>query len=113
MGRPWLHTVNVVYYHYVGSPDPHYSPFYRGCTAEKFSNALQDLRRIFDFASLSEVLADGSAQRQLRRPLLAVTFDDGLDLRKEGAMEVLKRFGVKATMFVGTAFVGNRMLMWR
>jgi peptidoglycan/xylan/chitin deacetylase (PgdA/CDA1 family) len=113
VGRPWLGTVNVVYYHYVGDPAPHYSAFHRGCTIEKFSNDLRSLGQIFDFVSLGEVLAGDLAQGQHRRPTLAITFDDGFDLRKEGAMEVLDRFGVKATTFVITATVGNQMLMWR
>jgi peptidoglycan/xylan/chitin deacetylase (PgdA/CDA1 family) len=111
-GWPWQRTVNVVYYHYVGTADPHYCAFYRGCTAEKLSHDLQVLGLVFDFVPLSEVLAaDGSSDRQ--RPTLAITFDDGFDLRREGGMDVLDKFGVKATTFVVTAAVGNQMLMWR
>ena len=110
--RSWHGTINVVYYHYVGTAQPHYSAFYRGCTVEKFSNDLRILSQIFDFVPLAEALR-GSPRTQHGRPKLALTFDDGFDLRKGGAMEVLERFGVKATTFVMTAAVGNHMLMWR
>jgi peptidoglycan/xylan/chitin deacetylase (PgdA/CDA1 family) len=106
-------SVNVVYYHHVGDPDPHYAAFYRGCTTSKFAEDLSNLRRVFDFAPLSEVIEAGISRRASLRPLVAVTFDDGLDLRKHGAMDVLDEFGIKATMFVVTAVLGNRMLMWR
>ena len=45
--------------------------------------------------------------------MLAVTFDDGFDLVRSGALEVLNAHGVKATSFVVTAMLDNRALMWR
>lgn len=112
-GRCLRRSVNVVYYHYVGQPAPHYAPFFTGCTAERFQEEIKDLSRIFDFVPLSEALSEAAAQSLRRRPLMAVTFDDGLDLRPTGAMEVLDRFRIKATSFVMTAGIGNQMLMWR
>jgi peptidoglycan/xylan/chitin deacetylase (PgdA/CDA1 family) len=69
------------------------------------------LGRHFEFAALSEVLADNAAGRSSRR--IAVTFDDGFDLMTSGALEVLGAHGVKATSFVLTAMLDNRGLMWR
>jgi peptidoglycan/xylan/chitin deacetylase (PgdA/CDA1 family) len=111
--RSALHSVNVVYSHYIGNPDPHYMAFYNGCTVSKFTEDLKRLSRVFDFAPLSEVVADQSAASDRNRPILAVTFDDGLDLRESGAMEVLDRYGVKATAFVITSCVDNKKMMWR
>jgi peptidoglycan/xylan/chitin deacetylase (PgdA/CDA1 family) len=110
--RSWRRSVNVLCYHYVGNPKPHYSAFYRGCTAAKLTQDLQNLERTFDFVSLDEVVA-AEPEHTPRRPRLAITFDDGLDLSRDGAMEVFGRFGVKATTFVITSVVGNRTLMWR
>jgi peptidoglycan/xylan/chitin deacetylase (PgdA/CDA1 family) len=111
--RSALHSVNVVYSHCVGNPGPHYTAFYNGCTASRFSKDLQRLSRVFDFAPLNEVLADQSSTSVRDRPILAVTFDDGLDLRKSGAMEVLDRHGIKATAFVITSCIDNQKMMWR
>jgi peptidoglycan/xylan/chitin deacetylase (PgdA/CDA1 family) len=111
--RSALHSVNVVYSHYVGNPGPHYMAFDHGCTASKFSETLKRLNRVFDFAPLNEVVADQSTASARKRPLMAVTFDDGLDLRESGAMEVLDRYGIKATAFVITSCVGNQKMMWR
>jgi len=69
------------------------------------------LGRHFEFAPLSEVLADNAAGGSSRR--LAVTFDDGFDLIAGGALDVLNAHRVKATSFVLTAMLGNRGLMWR
>jgi peptidoglycan/xylan/chitin deacetylase (PgdA/CDA1 family) len=111
--RSALRSVNVVYSHCVGNPGPHYTAFYNGCTAARFSEDLQRLSRVFDFAPLDEVLADQSSTSVRDRPILAVTFDDGLDLRESGAMEVLDRHGIKATAFVITSCLDNRKMMWR
>jgi len=116
--RPWirdsaLRSINVVYYHYVGDPGPHYQSFYSGCTLKKFANDLRLLQQIFDFTSLKEVLTESPTERKQHRPILAVTFDDGLDLNATGAMAILERYGVKATTFVITSCIGNRSLMWR
>ena len=46
------------------------------------------------------------------RPPLAVCFDDGCDMMRSGAIDVLDALGVPATMFVVTACVDNRHLMW-
>jgi peptidoglycan/xylan/chitin deacetylase (PgdA/CDA1 family) len=108
-----LRSINVVYYHYVGAPDPHYSAFYRGCTVAKFAADLRWLGRVFDFAPLCEILASARDQRGLTRPTLAVTFDDGFNFWNHPVMEILDRFDVKATVFVITSVVGNTRMMWR
>jgi peptidoglycan/xylan/chitin deacetylase (PgdA/CDA1 family) len=111
--RSALHSVNVVYSHYVGNPGPHYTAFYNGCTVSKFAEDLKRLSRVFDFAPLNEVVADQSTASARKRPLMAVTFDDGLDLRESGAMDVLDRYRIRATSFVITSCVDNRKMMWR
>ena len=104
-------SVNVVDYHYNGEPRPTYADFYSGTTVERLDADLRRLARWFDFAPLSEVVAD--VDRSQPRPRLAVTFDDGFDLIATGALDVLERHGVRATTFVMTGCVGNADLMWR
>ena len=111
--RSAFRSINVIYYHHVGSPAPHYKAFYNGCTTSQFADSLRRLNRLFDFVPLSEVLASPSPTENRDRPILAVTFDDGFDLRASGAMEALDRYGVKATTFVITSCVGNQAMMWR
>ena len=104
-----LRSVNVVYYHYVGRPAPHYDAFYCGCTISKFEDDLRRLREVFDFASLDEVLSGAGKDR----PLLAVTFDDGFNLLNDQILDILDRYRISATSFVITSCIGNARLMWR
>jgi peptidoglycan/xylan/chitin deacetylase (PgdA/CDA1 family) len=106
-------SVNVVYYHYVGRPDPHYQAFYSGCTLSKFEDDIRHLKSLFDFASIDEVVAHPSRADAPERPLLAITFDDGFDLGAAGLLEVLERHAIRATTFVITSCIGNRSMMWR
>jgi peptidoglycan/xylan/chitin deacetylase (PgdA/CDA1 family) len=111
--RTSQNSINVVYYHYVGDTSPHYDSFYCGCTITKFRDDLLRLSRIFVFAPLNEVLAAGSVRSVNDRPKMAITFDDGLDLRNTGAMEVMDSFKIKATNFLITSCLNNRQMMWR
>ena len=106
-------SVNVVYYHFVGSAAPHYEAFYSGCTVERFARDLEQLSRVFDFASLAEVIGTRPRTGSGTKPIVAVTFDDGLDLGRTPVRNVLRRFGVQATTFVITSCVDNARLMWR
>jgi peptidoglycan/xylan/chitin deacetylase (PgdA/CDA1 family) len=102
--------VNIVYYHYVGGPQPYYADFYSGTTLERLDRDLVRLGQWFEFAPLADVVARAPRSG---RPLLAITFDDGFDLIGCGALDVLERHGVSATTFVMTSCVGNADLMWR
>ena len=107
-------SVNVAYYHFVGSTGPHYDAFYVDCTLERFTKDLEGLSRVYEFASLSEVIADGESNgSSSKKPKIAITFDDGLDLRRTGIMEVASRFGARVTTFVITSCIDNQDLMWQ
>lgn len=108
-----LDGINVVYYHHVGEPAPHYKAFYDGCTGAKFAQDLECLSRVFDFSPLSEVVACKRGEESRGRPKLAVTFDDGFDLGSQGVMQIMEHYRVKATTFVITSCIGNRRMMWR
>ena len=102
----------IVFAHHVGPSAHHLVAFGPAFTPDQFDEHLTMLGRHFEFASLAHVLEhnmDGNAPRRL----LAVTFDDGFDLVRTGALEVLNAHGVKATTFVVTAMLDNQGLMWR
>jgi peptidoglycan/xylan/chitin deacetylase (PgdA/CDA1 family) len=107
-------SVNVAYYHFVGATGPHYDAFYVDCTIERFTKDLEGLSRVFEFAPLSEVIANGQSNGgSSKKPKIAITFDDGLDLRRTGIMEVASRFGAQVTTFVITSCIDNQDLMWQ
>jgi len=102
----------IVYAHHVEPPAHHHAAFGPALTPEQLDDHLTTLGRHFEFASLPAVLehnTDGNGSSQM----LAVTFDDGFDLVRSGALEVLNAHGVRATTFVLTAMLDNRGLMWR
>ena len=107
--REFRRRVNVVYYHHIGGPTPYYADFYAGTSTERLDRDLTLLGARFEFDSLANVIATD----QSRPPRAAVTFDDGFDLFRSGAVDVLDAHGVQATVFVITSCVGNGQLMWR
>ncbi len=102
----------IVFAHHVGPSAHHLVAFGPAFTPEQFDEHLTTLGRHFEFASLSDVLAHNTDGDEACRRL-AVTFDDGFDLVRTGALEVLNAHGVKATTFVLTSTLDNQGLMWR
>jgi peptidoglycan/xylan/chitin deacetylase (PgdA/CDA1 family) len=103
----------IVYAHHVGPAAPYLASFGSAFTAEQLDEHLSTLERHFEFAPLADVLAANGAGAGGASDRLAVTFDDGFDLIRTGALDVLEAHGVKATTFVLTAMLDNRGLMWR
>lgn len=78
-------------------------------TPEHFAEHLAVLCRRFEPRRLEAVLAAG---RRLRRPAVAVTFDDGYADVLHRAKPLLERFGVPATVFVSSGALGGREFWW-
>jgi len=106
-------TANILYYHHVGASTPHYQAFHSGCTASKFARDLQWLSSVFEIATLGDIIACGRDDTTLERPRLAITFDDGFDVRTSGVMQILDDCRVRATTFVITSCIDNQRMMWR
>jgi peptidoglycan/xylan/chitin deacetylase (PgdA/CDA1 family) len=107
---------NIGYYHYIGSPVGAYQAIGACVPIEQFALDLGRLEQEFDIVSLGRLLEAnhaGDEEQAARRPLLAITFDDGFDLINTGAVDVLAAHGISATFFVCTACIDNRHLMWR
>lgn len=104
----------IGYYHFAGPDTPWLDLRDMSYTLERFDRDLAGLTRRFEVVSLEKVLALNAAGTEaLEPPLMALTFDDGLDLVRSGAAEVLSQHGISATAFVITSCVGNATLMWR
>ena len=102
----------VVFYHGVwADADLERRQLFGGMPVSDFADDMQRLARFFDIVPLSQILT-AEKPRDSRRPRLAVTFDDGLDLTAGGATDVLDRLGIRATMFVNTACLAGSHLMW-
>lgn len=70
------------------------------------------LRRHYDVVSLMEGLRRLEAAEGGRRPMAAITIDDGFGDNYALAFPVLKKHGVPATIFLATDFIDNGRPPW-
>ena len=111
MRRKLLKSTNIIYYHYFGEPSV-FSDTYEDCSIQKFEADLRLIKEHFDFVPLASVLENHLSGREVNRPQIALTFDDGFDMFRNGVADLLDVHGIKATAFLTTACVDNGHLMW-
>ncbi|MBM3845572.1 MAG: hypothetical protein FJ405_04705 [Verrucomicrobia bacterium] len=111
MRRSLQSSINIIYYHRVGTPPSYYKSFFSGCTYERFERDLDVLQSYFQFVSLEDMLLGERVTGD--KPAAALTFDDGFSLIGNGVMDLLNRRGIRATTLVITECLDNRQLMWR
>jgi peptidoglycan/xylan/chitin deacetylase (PgdA/CDA1 family) len=104
---------NIVYYHGVWPTGSAPLALFYGIDLDTFRADMKTLCRHFWPVSLDEMLRANDASETEGKPLVAVTFDDGADLTRSGAADVLGELGIPATTFVVLACVDNRHLMWQ
>jgi peptidoglycan/xylan/chitin deacetylase (PgdA/CDA1 family) len=102
----------IVFYHGIWPAGAPALARFQGMEIDRLQHDLTVLAAHFDFVSLENLLHYNREERPRARPLLAVCFDDGCDMIRSGAADVLDALGVPATMFVVTACIDNRHLMW-
>lgn len=103
---------SIVFYHGIWPAGAPALARFEGAELDRLRRDLTMLAGHFDLVSLAELLAFNQGNRAGARPPLAVCFDDGCDMIRSGAADVLDALGVPATMFVVTACIDNRHLMW-
>lgn len=74
---------------------------------EQFERQMELLRREYPVVPLEDI-ASARAGRDTKRPVIAVTFDDGYLDNFENAVPILSRHRIPATFFVSTGFIGTR-----
>ncbi|MGH7770918.1 MAG: polysaccharide deacetylase family protein [Candidatus Binatia bacterium] len=90
----------ILLYHSIGKDAPHSVPL------PMFEQQMEILVRRFQVIRLRDLpaaLASASADANIA----CVTFDDGYWDNYECALPVLERFGIKATFFIATGFLGK------
>jgi peptidoglycan/xylan/chitin deacetylase (PgdA/CDA1 family) len=98
--RAKRHAPSVLCYHSV-----HPTAGYGSVTPDQFEAQLRFLADSCDVVPLADVLS--AAGRQLDRPTVAITFDDGYADNHSIVMPALLRYGFPATFFVTTGLVDH------
>lgn len=112
MKKLFLKHSPMIVYHFVGARSGK-NLNVGGPTLDRFEHDIKFLKKYFEFASLTELLAYNADSQNYAVPPLTITFDDGFNVIRTGALEVLRAYNVKATLFVVTSCLDNKNLMWR
>jgi peptidoglycan/xylan/chitin deacetylase (PgdA/CDA1 family) len=78
---------------------------------DRFEEQLATLSRVADFVPLNE-LPSQLHRRRRARPVVALTFDDGYADNLHEALPLLEKYGVPATVFISTAWIGRGEPFW-
>lgn len=73
---------------------------------------MRQLSGRFRFIDLDQMLALNETGIPPDEPVISICFDDGHAMFRTGAADVLKALGIQATLFVVSACIGNKHLMW-
>ena len=97
--------VSVLAYHAIGDCPPEHDPHGLWVSPAAFERQLGFLAEHRRVVPLDDVVA---GRIPSGRPAVAITFDDGYRSVLEDGVPLLERFGLPSTMFVPTAFLGDR-----
>jgi peptidoglycan/xylan/chitin deacetylase (PgdA/CDA1 family) len=86
-------------------------PFFPSMPTAMFAARMQHIARNYLVLSLDEV-AERLGRGRMPRNALALTFDDGYRDFFTHAAPILARFGLPATVFLATGFIGTTEMAW-
>lgn len=116
-GYSWLRRkltksqVAILMYHRVGPwKDVWSSPLL--VTASDFEEHIKYLKKEYVILSLDELAQHIGEQKPLPERAVIITFDDGYKDNYTYAYPILKEYGVPATIFVTTGYIGSGDLFW-
>jgi peptidoglycan/xylan/chitin deacetylase (PgdA/CDA1 family) len=110
--RFYRNRLPIVFYHGIWPAGSVKKQLFWGQDIDVFRTEMRELSRRFRFVTLDDVIALNASGAAPSDPVMAVTFDDGHEMVRTGALEVLEEFGIPSTLFVITSCVGNGHLMW-
>ena len=102
----------IIFFHSAWQAKTGHKALFGGMNLEAFSAELRKLSGFFEFVSLPGLL-ERNGKNPPQNPLLSVTFDDGFDLIRTGASQVMQDLGIQATTFVNPDSVNYRRVLWQ
>ncbi len=100
----------ILLYHNIGCPDAGMDRrlFVSPALFERQMRFL--VKGKYHFASIDELMAYLNNKLSLPRKSVMITFDDGYEDNFEKALPILRKYGLPATIFLTTNFIGKKML---
>ena len=86
--------------------------FYHDITAEKFESHIKFLKKRYTIVALTDVFDFVSGRNEHLKNSIAITFDDGLMSNYEEVFPILKKYGVEATIFLVSDYIGTKNELW-
>jgi peptidoglycan/xylan/chitin deacetylase (PgdA/CDA1 family) len=77
-----------------------------------FEQVVANLARTYQIVSLDEIAERLNAGEPFPRDSVAVVFDDGYEDNHRLGLPILRRYGIRATVFLATGFIGSAERMW-
>lgn len=81
--------------------------------SDAFETQIRCLKEHFSVCSMEEILDCLKAGRPFRNGSCLITFDDGWRDNFVNAFPILERYGVPATIFLSTGFIGTGKRFWQ
>jgi peptidoglycan/xylan/chitin deacetylase (PgdA/CDA1 family) len=112
--HPGSDMLRVVTYHRVAVPglDAELNPRLVSATPDEFARQMAHLAQNYNVVSIHDVLNYVLAGARLPSRAVLITFDDGYRDFAENAFPVLKWYRLPVTLFIPTAFPGERRAFW-
>jgi peptidoglycan/xylan/chitin deacetylase (PgdA/CDA1 family) len=107
-------NIILPFYHAVSNePLPHLRHLYSIKSVRKFSSDMDFFLKHYKTVSFTDLLELIRGSGKVDKPVLALSFDDGLREVYDIIAPILLKKGVPAAIFVNTAFAGNRGLFYK
>ncbi len=94
----------IICYHRINNSKDSYL---RPTKVSDFERQMRYISELFNPVPLEQVMMHFRNKTPLRPRSIAVTFDDGYCDNYENAFPILKRYGIPATIFLTTSYIGN------
>jgi len=101
-------SVQILTYHRVNDDN---DPFFPSTPTEFFQQQMEYISRNFRVMAVEEIVERMDAET-LPRNAVAITFDDGYRDTLTHAAPILARYGLPATVFLATGFIGAGEFPW-
>lgn len=102
------------FYHAVSNESlPHIKHLYSIRSVKKFTEDLDFFLKHYQPVSFSELMGLLKGSGKLNKPVMALSFDDGLKEVYDIIAPVLLKKGIPATVFINPAFVDNRDMFYK